>query len=235
MQIRPIGILGAALGALQLAAAAAAAPPSRQDAASLGRTVSEFVHAQTAGLPGQVELAVGQVDPRLALPACPAPEAFLPAGGRLWGNSTVGVRCSGDKPWTVFVPVQVRVTGSYQVAARPLAAGQPISTADLTPRTGDLTQLPAGIVTDPAQAAGKTPAMGMAAGQPLRLDLLRSPLVVQQGQSVMLQSMGRGFTVRAEGKALSQAADGQVVQVRSASGTTVSGIARVGGVVDVSF
>ena len=28
--------------------------------------------------------------------ACAAPEPFLPAGARLWGSTTVGVRCTGS-------------------------------------------------------------------------------------------------------------------------------------------
>ena len=59
--------------------------------------------------------------------------------------------------------------------------------------------------------------------------------VVQQGQSVMLTSIGNGFSVTAEGKALNNANEGQVVQVKSESGTVVSGIARSGGKVEVRF
>jgi flagella basal body P-ring formation protein FlgA len=41
--------------------------------------------------------------------------------------------------------------------------------------------------------------------------------------------------VSSEGKALNNASDGQVVQVRAASGQTISGIARPGGMVEVSY
>jgi flagella basal body P-ring formation protein FlgA len=208
---------------------------AHQDMALLQRIVQQFLRVQTAGLPGQTSFSSGPVDLRVALSACPAPEAFLPPGARLWGNSTVGVRCSGDKPWTIFVPVHVHVMAEYLVAAHPLNPGAAIGAADIASRIADLTELPAGIVTDAAQAIGKTPSANLGAGQALRADMLRDPIVVQNGQSVILQSKGAGFTVRAEGKALSQAADGQVIQVRSASGSTVSGIARAGGVVEVTF
>jgi flagella basal body P-ring formation protein FlgA len=230
--ITSAALLAAALLATTSACAEGAA---RQDIAALERTVLQFMQAQTVGLPGQVSFSTSPIDPHLALAPCPAPEAFLPPGARLWGNSTVGLRCSGDRPWTVFVPVQVRVSGDYLVTARPLSPGQPITAADLATRSGDLTLMPAGIVTEPAQAIGKTPAASLSAGQALRADLLRAPTVIQSGQSVILQTRGSGFTVRAEGKALGQAADGQVIQIRAASGTTVSGIARAGGVVEVTF
>jgi flagella basal body P-ring formation protein FlgA len=220
---------------LFLSGAARAEGLPRQDLAALERTVFKFLQVETAGLPGQANFHAGPIDPHLSLTPCPVPEAFLPAGARLWGNSTVGVRCNGDKPWTVFVPVQVHVIGEYLVTARPLSPGQIIAATDIAPRTGDLTLLPAGILTDPEQIVGKTPASGLGAGQALRNELLRAPVVVQAGQSVVLQSKGQGFVVRAEGKALAQAAEGQVVQVRVASGSTVSGIAHNGGVVEVTF
>lgn len=59
--------------------------------------------------------------------------------------------------------------------------------------------------------------------------------MVQQGQSVKLLLAGAGFTVSNEGRALNNATQGQVVQVRTASGQLVSGVARSGGVVEVAY
>jgi len=56
-----------------------------------------------------------------------------------------------------------------------------------------------------------------------------------QGQTVRLISKGPGFRVSAEGKALANVGVGQLAQVRTASGQTVSGVARPDGTVEVSF
>jgi flagella basal body P-ring formation protein FlgA len=195
--------------------------------------VEDLLHQQTAGLPGRVSYTVGAIDKRLTLAPCPAAEAFIPAGVRLWGNANVGVRCGGSTPWTIYVPVTVRISASVVIAARALTQGRPIEAADLLLQEGDLTQLPGSVVTDPAFAIGRSVTHNIAAGQPLRQDLLRSQPVIQQGQSVTLRSQGPGFKVTTEGKSLSTAAEGQVAQVRIASGQTVSGIARAGAIVDI--
>jgi flagella basal body P-ring formation protein FlgA len=100
---------------------------------------------------------------------------------------------------------------------------------------GDLTQLPAGVFTDQTQAIGRTVNISMNAGTVLRQEMLKVALAVQQGQTVMVTSKGNGFSVSAEGQAMGKANEGQVVQVKVASGQVVTGIARNGGQVEVGF
>jgi flagella basal body P-ring formation protein FlgA len=197
------------------------------------QVVEDLLRRQTAGLPGRVSYTVGAIENRLSLAPCPAAEAFIPAGVRLWGNANIGVRCSGSSAWTIYVPVTVRISTGIVIAARALTQGRPIEAADLLLQEGDITQLPASVVTDPAFALGRSVTHNIAAGQPLRQDMLRSQPVIQQGQSVTVRSQGPGFKVSTEGKALTTAAEGQVAQVRIASGQTVSGIARVGAIVEI--
>lgn len=213
----------------------AAALDGRQDLSQLQRVVENYVRKESVGLPGKVSFSVSPFDTRLALPPCSAPEAFLPAGGRLWGKSTVGVRCAAGATWTVYASVQLEISAEYVVTARPIAQGEPVRLQDLAVMSGDLAKLPTGIVIDPMHAVGKQFALSLGAGQPVRQDMLRSPNVVVQGQGVKLVSEGPGFRVSTEGKALANAADGQSVQVRAPSGQTVSGIARAGGVVEVRY
>lgn len=208
-------------------------PANAQNA--LTDVLDTYLRTQTQGLPGKISYSIGQLDPRTQLAPCSAFEPFLPNGSRLWGKTTVGIRCLGPATWTIYVPVQVRVSGQYLVAARPLPAGQMLSSGDIATRSGDLGMLPANIVTEEALAVGKTIKNGTAAGQPLRSDQLTAPWAVHQGQNVKLLSKGAGFSVSSEGKALNNAAEGQVAQVRTASGQTLSGIARTGGVVEISY
>jgi len=205
-----------------------------QGASTMGVAIDQFLRAQTAGLPGTASYSVGAIDTRSPLPACAAHEVFLPPGARLWGKAHVGVRCSAPSNWTIYVPVTVQVHGGYLMASRPLPPGHALTAADVTTASGDLAMLPAGVAQDLSQVIGRSTAAPVAAGQPLRADLLRAPVVIQQGQSVRLVARGRGFEVSAEGRALAQAQLGQVVQVRGPSGQTVHGIARHDAVVEVN-
>lgn len=230
--MKPI-LLVPLLLAAPLALAQQAAP--RQDLAALPKLAEQFLLNQAAGLPGEVKVAVSPLDPRTTLPACPAPEAFFGPGARAWGKTTVGLRCAAPTAWTIYVQAKVSVTADYVASAVPLAQGQPVEQSQLVLMKGDIAAMPNGILTELSQAVGRTPTVSLAAGTPLRSDVLKSRPVVQQNQSVRLVSSGAGFSVSGEGKSLSNAAEGQVVQVRTPSGTVVSGTARGPGVVEVSF
>lgn len=207
----------------------------RQDHEQMRQTAEQFLRLQTAGLPGEINIAVAPLDARLSLPACAMPQAFLPNGGRAWGKTTVGIRCSVPTPWTVYVSATVQVFGDYIAAAAPLAQGQSIGPNDIARIRGDLTTLPPGIITDPSQAVGRTAGISLALGTPLRQDALRTVQAVQQGQMVRLVSIGSGFRVSTEGRALSNGGEGQVIQARTPAGQTVSGVAKMGGIVEVSY
>ena len=226
------------LTALLVAAASTAlAQPAagRQDLSVLKSTVEQFLQVQSAGLPGQVTVSVGAIDPRMNLAACPDPQAFFMPGARAWGKTTVGVRCAPPSAWTVYIQASVTVVGDYIASAAPLVQGQPIDASQLVTMKGDLTMLPAGIATDASQVIGRSANISLPPGTPLRLDTLRSKPVVQMGQLVRLVSSGNGFSVSAEGRAMGTAGDGQVVQVKTASGQQVTGTAKAGGLVEVAF
>ncbi len=207
----------------------------RQDPAVVRQIAEQFLHAQTRGLPGHVSISVNKLDPRLDLAACAAPQAFMPSGSRVWGKTTVGIRCTVPTPWTVYIQAKVSVVAGYIVTATPLAQGQIVSATDLATMQGDLTTLPTGIITDAAQAIGRTVTLSLQAGSALRQDSLRSQPAVQQGQTVRLVSVGPGFQVSSEGQALTSAGEGQLVQARTQAGQMIRGIAKAGGIVEVSY
>ena len=204
-----------------------------QDPAEIQRAAEAFVRAQTANLPGRVEVTLAPLDPNLNLTRCENVEAYVPAGTRLWGNSTVGVRCTKPKKWTLFIPAQVQVWADVAVSARALTRGQTLSAADLATQNLDLAQLPQGVFTDPNALIGKMVSTQVAGGTPLRPDMLRAAVVVLQGQTVRVVFTGEGVSVSSEGRALGNAGVGEALQVRMASGKVIKGIVKAPGTVEV--
>ncbi|MFB5154213.1 flagellar basal body P-ring formation chaperone FlgA [Burkholderia orbicola] len=209
-----------------------ATPPGQQDPETIRRAALAFLQQQIAGLPGKTTATVTTAFPR-GLAACTTLEPFLPTGARLWGRTTVGVRCAGERPWTVYLQAKVAVQATYYVAARQIAPGEPLSAADLVARDGDLTVMPLAVITDPAQAIGATALARISAGLPLRQDMLKSAASVSAGQTVRVVAAGPGFTISAEGSVLANAAPGQSVRVRMAAGQIVTAIVKDAGTVEI--
>ena len=200
-------------------------------AASPQGAIERFLRQQADGLPGRVQIKLA-ARATADWPACDDPQPFMPAGVRAWGRVSVGVRCAAPAPWTRYASATVAVIAPYQVATRSIAAGEALDEAAWQTREGDLAALPAGVVTDPAELAGKVAANRIAAGAPLRRELLRGALVIRQGQEVRVVVHGPGFAAGIEGKALSDAAVGATVQVRARNGKVLSGVAREDGAVE---
>ncbi len=215
-----------------------------QDHAQIRNTVADFVQQQTAALPGKVTYQIDEIDRRIVLPKCDELEAFLPAGSQLIGKTSIGVRCTPSarkeeahdrsartSGWSIFVPVQIRLSLNLLTSARQLPLGHTLQEQDLASQATESSQ--SGGFTDPKQVVGKVLRYGIAAGQVLREGMLRQPYSVTQGQIVQLAAQGNGFSIRSEGVALNNASEGQAVQVRVGAGRVISGIARAGGVVEI--
>jgi flagella basal body P-ring formation protein FlgA len=205
---------------------------AQQDHAALKETVTSFVQQQTAGLPGKVTFTVDEIDRRIVLRPCSKVEAFLPAGSQLIGRISIGVRCAEPKGWSIFIPVQIKISRDLLISARPLAQGQIVHAEDLSRQTTETTQNVG--MTDPSLAIGKVLRYSVSAGYIMRADMLREPYSVRQGQSVRLSVQGSSFTLSSSGVALNNAGEGETVQVRTASGRLVSGIAGNEGIVLIS-
>jgi flagellar basal body P-ring formation protein FlgA len=208
---------------------------NKQNLNLIKEKIAEFLQIQIIGYPGQVKTQVGAIDPNIKLARCLELQVFMPSGSRAWGKTTVGAKCEAPSAWTIYVQANVSVLAQYLVAAAPLGQGQVVTAQDIIFENGDLTQLPAGVFTDATQAIGRSVNISMNAGTVLRQEMLKIVPVVQQGQTVKLISSGAGFSVSAEGKAMAKANEGQVVQVKVASGQLVTGIAHAGGQIEVGF
>lgn len=197
------------------------------------RAIEEQLLSQTRHLPGQVSIETRGLSPTNTLRPCSHFEVSLAPGSKPIGRSNVAVRCNEPSGWSVFVPVRIRLHTDYLISARAIAAGQTVSEADISRQYGDLSELPVGTLTDPGQALDRTTTQAIPPGRPLRHEMLRLAMVIKQGQNVKVVSRGLGFEVANEGKALNNAFEGQVAQVRLTSGQIISGIARQDGQVEV--
>ena len=206
-----------------------------QSLPAIQAAVEAFVQDTLTAQPGEHAVTVSRVDPRLKLEKCEHLEPYFPSGARLWGNSNVGVRCLAPATWSLYVPVNIKVSNNVLVTVRPIAAGQPIQADDVQLQQRDITTMAGSALTALDQALNKNVAAPVASGTILRLEMLRASNVILQGQTVKLIAQGAGFRVSSEGQAMGNAKAGQVVGVKTRSGQIIKGVAKSEGVVEVYF
>ncbi|MFZ6862484.1 flagellar basal body P-ring formation chaperone FlgA [Undibacterium sp. Ji67W] len=206
----------------------------KQDHDKIRQVATEYLQQLSSAQPGDAEISVGAIDGRLNLAECQALVPFLPTGSKAWGKTTVGVRCTAPSNWTIYLRANVQITAEYYVAAHSISKGQILALEDLSKIKGEISNLPVGFINNPDQAIGKTIQVSVSSGTLLRMDSLKNPAVVQQGQAVRVISIGNGFQVTTEAQAINNASEGQIAKAKTANGVTLSGIAKAGGIIEIS-
>jgi len=184
------------------------------------QTVAETFMAETV-LAGQGRIptvVAGNLDSRLRLKECDEPlHAFQPEGGRLLGNTTVGVRCQGTQPWTLYVPVKVSVHETIVVATRPLSKGMIVKNQDVKLLEKDLADIRTGYYMELSQVIGKQVSRTVSMDTTITPHMVKSPRQVNRGQQVSLVVESHGLKVQMTGEALADGASGERIQVRNLS------------------
>jgi flagella basal body P-ring formation protein FlgA len=168
----------AALLALLLAAQPCpAATPQNPDALA-----AAIRQAAAASAPPGATLTLGPLTGASVMPACPGPLSVSLSGIPPYEQAAAHCPALG---WTLYVTLTVAQTATIAIAARPLAAGQPLTAADLRLAPEPVASY-AGrqVFYDPAALLGASPTLPLPAGAILTADLIEQPLIVKAGQTL---------------------------------------------------
>ena len=202
-----------------IAAGPAAAQQDNHPHEDIQRVAERFAMAQidTTGLT-DVRATANAMDSRLTLKRCEqALETFatssIPNASRL----TVGVRCNGQKPWTLYVPVSVEAMAEALYTARPVLRGEALVTNSIEVRQVPLQDLPLNAIRSMDELAGLEASRALSAGTALSLNTLKARQLIKQGQQVVIRASGRGIQVKMAGTALKNGASGELIPVRNSN------------------
>lgn len=211
---------------LAFAGAIAGATPSlvcAQDGYGADALRAMAVDAVDAQLPeadiargaNRTEVQAGAIDGRLRLAGCSTPplaEVDLSRGN---GRYNVRLSCPAPAPWSIYVPVEVRVFRDTVVSNRAMARGEIIGPNDvrleernvLAPGTAGLTQL--------------EDAIGLELRRPVPMNSMLpgsavvAPLLVRRGDRLQVSAHAGGITVGATAEALRDGRRGDRIPARN--------------------
>jgi flagella basal body P-ring formation protein FlgA len=219
---RPHVLSFAATLALALGAAAARAdlPP---EAIARALVLARGAAAAKAPPGARVLATPGALDARLRLAPCTQVEPYLAGGQPAWGRTRVGMRCVAGAAWNVQLPVQVQVFAPAVVTQVALPAGASLAEGQLGLAEVDWGAASAPPATEVALLAGRILARPLSAGQAIHASDLRPRQWFASGEQVRVLAVGPGYSISAEGQALSPGLEGQAVRVRTDNGRIVVG------------
>jgi flagella basal body P-ring formation protein FlgA len=196
----------------------APAAAEEQSHASIQDAATAFVLAEAGRFAVAPQVTPGDLDSRLRLPRCADQlQAFEPPNGIRAGRTVVGVRCDGDKPWKLYVPVQVGLPGEVVVAARPLRRGATVTAADLTLATQDLASLHRDYFLSVEPLVGQRVRRNLGRGDVITPSAVEANQLVKRGAEVTILAANPQVQVRMRGKALAGGAQGERIKVLNLS------------------
>lgn len=188
---------------------------SYQSHKSIYQMAKKFMTNHVASEHGQrPEIKIGKLDSRLKLKKCSKKlQAFLPKGSRGMGKSTVGIKCTGKKSWSLHVPLTISLYGKVLVASRQLHKNTILTADDVKLKRYNLAKLSFGYYEDLKSGIGMKLKRRVSAGSVLTPSVLKKPRKITRGQKVTIMAQSGSMLVRMKGKALGSGAIGDRIKV----------------------
>ena len=188
---------------------------SQSHAAIIAAAKTHLLQA-TSHMTQKSTIDITPLDHRLRLIQCDTPlETFSPAGASTRGRTTVGVRCSSPKPWTLYVSANIGLQGAVVVATHDLSRGSAIGPDDVRLMERDTSHLLRGYFDALDQVVGRTVKRTLHRDQVITPNLLRAHKTISRGQKVTILAGSAGIEVRMQGKALRQGNPGDLIPVQN--------------------
>lgn len=171
----------------------------------------------------EVEITVKSLDSRLKVKACDrnALELLLPQNNNTYQLKTVGLKCHKPQKWTIFSPIDIKISSPVVISAKPIPKGKIIEASDLIIQKRNITNLTQGFYTKPKNLIGLISNRSIAMGEPLFLRQLKQPMVIKKGQQVQIIANNSRVNVRMEGIALMPGQIGERIKVKNLSSEKV--------------
>lgn len=204
--------------------------------ADISATAVAYVEANATRFPVKPRVLPGKLDSRLRLNPCDQPlQAFESPGGIKPGRMVVAVACQGERPWRLFVPVEVQLPAKVIALSKPLRRGDVIAAGDLTTQLADLAELRGQYFLSARDVIGQRIKRHLPGHTVLTAAMIDADKLVKRGSRVTILSDTGGISVRVAGKALRNGARGDQIRVKNlASGRTISAYVVDRGIVKTS-
>jgi len=186
-------------------------------------TVQSFLDTQLNTLPDvKIKTQINSLDTRLKLSFCHQPlKAFVNNNRQFQSRLSVGIKCEGKKPWSLYVPVKIQRFANVFISAHSIAKGDRIGDTDIQAVSRDITRLRGQYLKTRQNIVGKIAKRSIRLGSTFKPNALALPIVVKKGDLVNILAETPGLSIRMTGKAINAGAKGQQIRVKNLSSNRI--------------
>jgi flagellar basal body P-ring formation protein FlgA len=192
-----------------------AAQQKFQSIASIKAAVGQFIQHEFHH-PTDYQYNISELDSRLKLPLCEQQLSIHSQAGHLRaGRNSIGIKCVGDKKWTIYTSAMIKAFQNVLVLTQPVRRGEVITSHHISLQKINLTKLRRGFWIDPSKVINKMARRHLAAGTVINSNLISEPHLVKKGEKVTIQAASPRFHIRMSGVALMDGIKGQRIKVKN--------------------
>jgi flagellar basal body P-ring formation protein FlgA len=215
-----------------------AGEPGIQALADISSTAEQFaIAAFDTNIYTDLKVEAQAMDARLRLKQCEVPlQAFSNSPTLKAGRTTIGVRCDGATPWSLYLPVNISANVAVVMIKGPVTRGTILGAANLQLVHMPVTQLPPNYLSNIDEVTGRELSRAINGDSFATVAMLKQKNMIQKGQEVIILAQSAGFQVRMGGTALENGQNGERISVKNNnSGRTIEGTVVAENVIAVSL
>lgn len=192
---------------------------------------------QSLTINAEHEITFALMDPHLNLSICEQPlQAFLATATIKPGRNSIGVRCPGLKPWSLFVSAQVKVFQDVVVLTQSVKRGEILTANQVQLMRMDTSSLKSAVIHDLNAAIDKQAAHNLSQDAILSDHDITQAVIIKRGENVAITSGNPNLSIQMQGTALMDGIQGQSIRVKNtASGRVIFATVTKVGVVAVGL
>lgn len=163
-------------------------------------------------------IKVNKLDPRLKLASCQEPLKIEPTSTAFRsGRLTMSVRCQGQRPWGIYVPVVIESDIQTLRLNRSIARGSILTERDIQVEVSQRAPSDKPLIANLTEVVGLAAKRALPSGTELTHAMLEQPLIIKRGQHTLITAGRTGLDVQMTGKALQDGAMGEFIRVQNLS------------------
>lgn len=152
--------------------------------------------------------------PPAGLP-CDNPVLSLPnRQQRFAGRISLAAHCPDNPQLVRYLQANIELMGYVVVATQDIPVGMSLTAEQVTVKLVDLSRATAQSVFNEHEVVGQTSRRMIRAGQPIHMNMVHQPPVVNRGDKMVISAQGNGFAVSREGEAIDAGVVGDNIRIR---------------------